>query len=296
MLKASIIGLLILLILIIVYQFYKISEGFVGEPRITAVPKRNGKYIDIIAKTTDRSTIRGVNILYNYSIPVLPAGGSTDSSLDLNLVVSPTEFPIANELANNMKEGHKYYFVQSPVTKYTEGVTPLLGSFVYRAPAGETSNSSSITTQATTQPSIPTLPSISENSIPISPPSTPPSTPPSPVVPQVAPPAQPTATVVTPAVVPQSQEAAIAKEKQSKAELLRDIQQVVRSELLQQQKLTTASSQPVLRAGANGDILMSPATAQGQELSTARDKICPKNMNDYIRKDSIPCWNCTLDY
>ena len=119
---------------------------------------------------------------------------------------------------------------------------------------------------------------------------------PPPVVPAVAPAAQPTATLVDQATAPTSAEAAISKEKQDKAALLRDIQEIVRTELLQQQKLTTASSQPVLRAGADGNILMSPAAVQGQELSTARDKFCPKNMNEYIRKDSIPCWNCTLDY
>ena len=30
---------------------------------------------------------------------------------------------------------------------------------------------------------------------------------------------------------------------------------------------------------------------QGVEFQKARP---PTNMNDYIRKDSIPCWNCTL--
>lgn len=77
---------------------------------------------------------------------------------------------------------------------------------------------------------------------------------------------------------------------------MRDIQELVRKEVLQQQQLTTASSQPILRTGADSKIMMSPATAQGQELSTSREKLCPKDMNEYIRKDSIPCWNCALDY
>jgi hypothetical protein len=114
-----------------------------------------------------------------------------------------------------------------------------------------------------------------------------------PTVPASASAAQPT---VTQTIAPTSAEAAIAKEKQDRANLLRDIQEVVRNELLQQQKLTSSSSQPILRAGADGNRMMSPATAQGRELSTSREKLCPKDMNEYIRKDSIPCWNCTLDY
>lgn len=117
-----------------------------------------------------------------------------------------------------------------------------------------------------------------------------------PTVPASAPAAQPTVTHVTQAIAPTSAEAAIAKEKQDRASLLRDIQEVVRNELLQQQKLTSSSSQPILRVGADGNRMMSPATAQGRELSTSREKLCPKDMNEYIRKDSIPCWNCTLDY
>jgi hypothetical protein len=301
MLKASIIGLLILLILIIIYQYCKISEGFIiGGPRITAFTKRNGIYVDIIAKTTDGSTIRGVNIVYNSGIPVLPAGGSTDSSIGLNLVVSPTEFPITNEPLNNMKDGYKYYFIQSPATKYTEGVTPLLGSFIYKRLAEE----SSTTGQQASLPSVTVTPPLAfPTAAPTAPTAVPEASTSSAV--QLSPAAQaaistvasqPTATLVTPSTLPASQETVIAKEKQEKSELLRDIQQIVRTELLGQQKMTTASSQPVLRAGSNEGILMSPAAAQGQEMSTARDKFCPKNMNEYIRKDSIPCWNCTLDY
>lgn len=297
MYKPTIIGLLIVLVLIIVYQFYKISEGFSSGSRIVATTQRNGEFIDIIANTVDGSTLRGIKILYNSGIPVLPPGQSTDTSLALNLVVSPTSFPIMNKPLNAMKNGYKYYFVTSDVVRYTEGSTPLLGSFTYSGPTDSSSDNSPI-------PTLPSLPASAVAPSTVAPSAVAPSavddivSPTAPVNPAVAPAAQPTATLVTQQTAPTSVEAAISKEKQDKASLLRDIQEIVRTELLQQQKFTTASSQPVLRAGADGNLLMSatPATAQGQELSTARDKFCPKDMNEYIRKDSIPCWNCNIDY
>lgn len=129
-------------------------------------------------------------------------------------------------------------------------------------------------------------------------------TPVTPVVPiatpaTATPPTVPVAVSATPLAVPAApadSPTEIAKEKLDRASLLRDIQQVVKNELLEQQKLTTASSQPVLNAGIGTSALVSPAMSQGQELSTKREKNCPKDMNEYIRKDSIPCWNCTLDY
>lgn len=278
MLKASIIGLLILLILIIVYQYYKISEGFVNEPKprviaeVIANTTSKPPFIEVLANTTDSSTILDAKILYNSTIPILQSGQRTDSVLTLNTTIRPTTAQITKKMPVQMNNGHKYYIVSSNVDKYTEGVTPLLGSFVYSEP-----------TISSTQPEQASSTAPVGNSAAV------------PVVP-VASAAQPSATLVTPSTIPASQEAVVAKEKQEKSELLRDIQQIVRTELLGQQKITTASSQPVLRAGSNGDILMSPAAAQGQEMSTTREKLCPKDMNEYIRKDSIPCWNCSLDY
>ncbi len=34
--------------------------------------------------------------------------------------------------------------------------------------------------------------------------------------------------------------------------------------------------------------------ANGQQMASASEPVPPFNMNDYIRKDSIPCWACTL--
>jgi predicted Abi (CAAX) family protease len=90
---------------------------------------------------------------------------------------------------------------------------------------------------------------------------------------------------------------------QQKAELLKDIQKVVRNEVL-----ASRSTQPIL----SGETRQKPteSTAQGQEYSDSCYKDseyrCPKNpdgscppvpdMSEYIKKDQIPCWGCALDY
>jgi hypothetical protein len=42
----------------------------------------------------------------------------------------------------------------------------------------------------------------------------------------------------------------------------------------------------------------SPATQQGSELCNAKQGMRAPcvDMNQYVRKDSIPCWSCNLDY
>jgi hypothetical protein len=101
--------------------------------------------------------------------------------------------------------------------------------------------------------------------------------------------------------------AAVAQGKQDQSKLLRDIQEVVHNEMMLTKQATTASSQPHLQ-GENDDQDCSESTVpankgnisaaeqQGIEASSARSKLCPKDMNKYIRKDGIPCWGCTLDY
>jgi len=260
MLQATTLGLFIVLVLVIVYQYYKISEGFINTNSIIEIKlKPNDKYIDIVGKTLDGST-RLVSILYSSSTPVLSVGNRTDSSLVVNRQVTPTASIIQNIEKDQLKRGHTYYVVPVNNIPYTAGTnTPLLGSFTYEV-LDNNSDSRSDPIQKSNKANQNSGYGTEERPIAF------------------------------------SAEATIAKEKQDKASLMRDIQELVRKEVLQQQQLTTASSQPILRTGADSKIMMSPATAQGQELSTSREKLCPKDMNEYIRKDSIPCWNCTLDY
>ncbi len=110
-------------------------------------------------------------------------------------------------------------------------------------------------------------------------------------------PATPVSAVATPAsAVAISAIDALALNTQERAKFLRDIQDIVRTEVLATKQITVANAQPVLSAisvpNATGQI----SEHQGREAVTAREKACAKDMSQYIRKDSIPCWNCALDY
>jgi hypothetical protein len=129
--------ILILVALLIAYRYYSNIEGFTTDLKLLNITARidtNDGYFDIVANTTNNTTIRGVKILYSSVTPVLAPGQSTDSSLALNLVISATPFLILNKPVYTLKNNHKYYFVKSDAVKYTEGVTPLLGSFVFNGP------------------------------------------------------------------------------------------------------------------------------------------------------------------
>jgi hypothetical protein len=90
---------------------------------------------------------------------------------------------------------------------------------------------------------------------------------------------------------------ALALNTQERSKFLRDIQDIVRTEVLATKQITTANAQPVLSSTGSTPIATGQiAEQQGREAVTAREKACPKDMSQYIRKDSIPCWNCTLDY
>jgi hypothetical protein len=101
-----------------------------------------------------------------------------------------------------------------------------------------------------------------------------------------------------PATDAAAQAASDAGMKGSAAALLRDIQQIVRNEVLQTRGMTTANAQPLFQAASKGNALVSedPSLQQGAEHCNSRPKVCPKDMSQYIRKDQIPCWGCTVDY
>lgn len=96
-----------------------------------------------------------------------------------------------------------------------------------------------------------------------------------------------------------------AMDLHQKMDLLRDIQQAVRNEILVGRNTKPIISGETRKAPSDTD-----ATAQGQEYENNCYKDteyrCPKNpdgscppvpdMSEYIRKDAIPCWGCSLDY
>jgi hypothetical protein len=82
--------------------------------------------------------------------------------------------------------------------------------------------------------------------------------------------------------------------------LLKNVQKMVRNELI-----ASRSTDCLL---PEEGCPMSDSCAQGKEYEmssykdttkkAADDKSCPPmpNMSEYIKKDKIPCWGCSLDY
>ena len=92
---------------------------------------------------------------------------------------------------------------------------------------------------------------------------------------------------------------------QQRSELLKDIQQVVKNDILANRQTEVVPVQ--------SNINQTNGMQQGQEFNINKQKTvkhtqehiqkqsyegCPlvPDMSEYIRKDQIPCWNCTLDY
>jgi hypothetical protein len=90
---------------------------------------------------------------------------------------------------------------------------------------------------------------------------------------------------------------------QEKADLLKDIQKLVRNEVLAHRATT-----PIITGETEHKKTDSTAQGQDYESSCAKDTEyrCPKNpdgscppipdMTQYIKKDAIPCYGCSLDY
>ena len=79
-----------------------------------------------------------------------------------------------------------------------------------------------------------------------------------------------------------------AMDLQNKSSLLKDIQQIVRQEIITSR--TQPANHPMaMQQGSNTST--SNATCQGNEYQHNR-----QDMSKYIKKDAIPCWGCTLDY
>jgi hypothetical protein len=92
----------------------------------------------------------------------------------------------------------------------------------------------------------------------------------------------------------------IASDAAARAALVRDVEAALKQDLLFQRAMTTANSQDYLCQGNEEDLDMdSAALMQGQEYSSncpnRPDADCPKDMSQYVRKDSIPCYNCSVD-
>ena len=91
---------------------------------------------------------------------------------------------------------------------------------------------------------------------------------------------------------------------QERSELLKDIQKLVKNEVL-----ANRSTKPII-SGETRKLPDTDSTAQGKEYEEncykETEYRCPKNpdgscppvpdMTQYIKKDAIPCWGCSIDY
>jgi hypothetical protein len=306
MIKFTLFTLIILLVCVIILSYYFNKEGFdnisSAKPRVIVTTVVDGIFLDINANTTDGSTIYGAKILYNSSTPVLSTGQSTDTTLALDVVIPPSSFTVYNVPLSSLQNGYKYYIVSNDVSTYVEGTTLLLGSFIFNsnspspAPAsapGPAPGPIPIPGPAPIVPSNPFIPFI----------------PSSPIVPEPGPSAGPSAGGKKPLIPGEQSEIVIsgsafdAMTLQQKSELLKDVQQLVKNEIISQRQTTHINTN-----SSNADD--SESTQQGKEYNKSCKKNCegpcPRNkdgtcppvpdMSEYIRKDQIPCWNCTLDY
>jgi hypothetical protein len=93
-----------------------------------------------------------------------------------------------------------------------------------------------------------------------------------------------------------SQEHKDASEAQEDALTSKDVKDMIQNELLSKLSQTTAN-QMYFDDQEECEDSCSPATEQGCELdeSNRRRKMPPIDMNQYVRKDSIPCWGCNLE-
>ena len=73
---------------------------------------------------------------------------------------------------------------------------------------------------------------------------------------------------------------------QQKSDLLKDIQKIVKNEIL--------SNRATEYIDKNAVSVPTLAIAQGAEYNA--NASCDHDMSQYIKKDAIPCWGCSLDY
>jgi len=127
------------------------------------------------------------------------------------------------------------------------------------------------------------------------------------VAPMAAPMAAPGTVNASMSQVPVSDNAYAAMMLQQKSEFLQDLQKIIRNELLAKR-----STEPVKETVSQKKATFTDSIAQGKEYKKnnlkdddgfgddhddhcGNGKHCP-DMSNYIKKDSIPCWGCSLDY
>jgi hypothetical protein len=87
-----------------------------------------------------------------------------------------------------------------------------------------------------------------------------------------------------------------AKALQQKSELIKDIQKVVRNEILANRNTTYITNNDPESCEEESETKNTASTFQGKEYNNSCNKPDKPDMSQYIKKNSIPCWGCSLDY
>jgi len=296
----------LLLLTCIVALSIQHSEGFFNAPASSDVPQRvavttciRGDIVTFKARTTDNSTIQNVYLVYHSSKKAVAAEEFTDRIVGDVVTVTPTESFIGNQMLSSMVIDKTYYVIQvitpsDPNAKKYQGNQPattarnkLLGVFTYSRP--------------------PLCP-VDTDSRPLPPPLVPaPSPAPAPApapTPAPAPaPAKPTPPPRAfdrqePSSAAISDTSAQAKSLKQRMDILSDVQTLLKKKTLESRRLPPQKRcDSDCNGSCNGgcekeEAPSSDALTQGQEYK----KACDHDMTQYIRKDSIPCWKCNLDY
>jgi hypothetical protein len=274
-----------------------------------------GNMVLIKAKTTDNSTIPNVCIVNHSSKNEVGPEEFTDSILVHSVTVTPTETPIGESTLSRMVIGKKYYVIQvtvptDPNAKKYQGNTvttsrnKLVGAFTYsQSPACPVSLSSArAAPAASAAPAVPTALQAR------------------------------TFDRQEPSSAAMSDTSNQAKYMKQRMDILSDVQTLLKRKTLAKrrrpskkkccdceddcdcedtcekeeacpapdscsppdacQKPPAACPKPATRPKPAARPKPSMALSQGKEYK----KGCEHDMSQYIRKDSIPCWNCNLDY
>jgi len=275
--------------------------------RIIVTSCMKGDQMVLNAKTTDNTNASNVYVVYHSSKNSLAAGESTDQVLVTNATVTKTESTIHTFRPSNMVVGKKYYIIQvtapnnSNATRYkvpaaAAAATPmapniLMGIYTYSAPSPCPSDDernvddyrSARSDDAPSSSSTRTSRSSRTNDT------------------RYRSDAAPTAAHwrtfdrQDPSGAAISATSDQAKSLKQRMDILSDIQTLMKRNTLEKRRVPykkKACKKDGCECDGGCDEASSASLSQGCEYKRA----CDHDMSQYIRKDSIPCWKCNLDY
>jgi hypothetical protein len=303
--KATLCTLMIILVAVIAISYYVNKEGFEditasavssSSPLVILEACSDDIWLNIKAKTKDGSIINGAKLVYNSTCKTVDSGSTSDSVLVDNLTIPSTLSTIATVPLTALNEGKSYYLIGPDDTKYEAGSTKLLNGMIYDKNFINKCIMPAAPTAAPTATTAPVAPAAAATVNTLTPTSS--STVTSTTTPQ------------NNLVVPQvglSAPAQDAASLQQRMELLKDLQQMVKNEIIAQRATEPVVNNSTTSCKAS---TASDSTAQGKEYANSSLKSsgenCPSNpdgtcppfpdMSKYIKKDAIPCWGCSLDY